>query len=329
PPNDACDYAIDLGAMPATIQGDNSMGTDDIGFACVVSSGPYKNLWYTVTGTGNTITATTCSASTTFDTKIAVYCNSCDNHPICVNGNDDDSSCTYSSLHSTAQWCSILGEVYYVTVGCYSATTTPGVFELIVTDDGVTCLDPVPCNPCIVTCPMGGILEGEPCGTDNNGGCNMLPDTPLFVDMECGDLYCGNAWADGGSRDTDWYQVVLTEPRRVTFEVDAEFDNVIGVAETDPWGSDDCANSTGYLAYYALGTACEPVSLEVVLTPGTYWFLVLPDDYYNLPCSWGPWRYTAELTCEELQVPAFNPAGILVLLFGFGIALKFAYRRKR
>jgi hypothetical protein len=51
-------------------------------------------------------------------------------------------------------------------------------------------------------------LEDEPCGDDTNGGCNSTP--PVFTELACGQTVCGTAWADGGTRDTDWYSIGAT-----------------------------------------------------------------------------------------------------------------------
>ena len=53
-------------------------------------------------------------------------------------------------------------------------------------------------------CPPGSTEEGEDCGADTNGGCNS--DPPAFTAGDC-TTFCGTAWADGLSRDTDWYLI--------------------------------------------------------------------------------------------------------------------------
>jgi hypothetical protein len=61
--------------------------------------------------------------------------------------------------------------------------------------------DPEDCPPCEIPCRDN---EGEPCGTDSNGGgCR----SDRFADIACGAVICGTAWAEGGTRDTDWYRV--------------------------------------------------------------------------------------------------------------------------
>jgi hypothetical protein len=148
-----------------------------------------------------------------------------------------------------------------------------------------------------VSCPAGGIPENEDCGDDTNGGCGM--PVPHFEPINCGDTVCGTAWADGGTRDTDWYAVVLTEPQILTWSATAEFPLVIGLVETDPPGSGDCWDMTGYLnPYDSAGSVPDLASITTdVLTPGTYWLWIAHQEFDNRPCS-GSSDYVAELTCE-------------------------------
>jgi hypothetical protein len=68
---------------------------------------------------------------------------------------------------------------------------------------GTTCAS-VECPiACEIVC-ESGTDEGEDCGADTNGGCNVLP-TPTFGSIACDETVCGTAWADGGTRDTDWF----------------------------------------------------------------------------------------------------------------------------
>lgn len=58
-------------------------------------------------------------------------------------------------------------------------------------------------------CPPGTPDKGEPCGTDLNGGCNS-PGVPLSP-LHCNETICGEAWAEAGTRDTDWYRIDLQD----------------------------------------------------------------------------------------------------------------------
>lgn len=58
-------------------------------------------------------------------------------------------------------------------------------------------------------CEPGTPSKGEPCGASTNGGCTQAgqPTTPLACNTE----YCGDAWAKGGLRDTDWYEITVQD----------------------------------------------------------------------------------------------------------------------
>ncbi|NUO19070.1 T9SS type A sorting domain-containing protein [bacterium] len=111
-------------------------------------------VWYHVTGTGNTMSATTCDELTNFDTKLFVFTGSCTDLT-CVTSNDDgpyvyneetgqwESFCTLYHLASYVEWCSVEGEDYYIFVSGYDGST--GCFGLTVEDSGE------PCTPCEVT----------------------------------------------------------------------------------------------------------------------------------------------------------------------------------
>jgi hypothetical protein len=78
-------------------------------------------------GNGHTLTASLCNAATNMDTRITVFCGTCQ-ALICVAGDDD--SCTSPSYEtaSVTSWCSAVGVTYYIAVGMYSSTTT-GPFQ--------------------------------------------------------------------------------------------------------------------------------------------------------------------------------------------------------
>ena len=103
--------------------------------ACVTQG---KNIWYSVVGNNTTYTATTCNASTNFDTEVRVLTGTCSalNSMTEVTCNDDDLSCS-SSTRSTASWCAGFGVTYYISVGGYSSTS--GDVKLTVSSAGVAC----------------------------------------------------------------------------------------------------------------------------------------------------------------------------------------------
>ncbi|MFQ6093291.1 MAG: dockerin type I domain-containing protein, partial [bacterium] len=212
----------------------------------------------------------------------------------CVDDNcPPDSSCLGQSTSASgdphAICCLTLDRgTYYIMVDTWPSPDCIPEFDLFIEA----------CEPCVgVECPPGGLDEDEPCGDDTNGGCNS--DPPVFTDINCGETYCGTAWAEDGTRDTDWYQLVLTESKTITWTVEAEFEVMIGIGETDPPGSGDCADMTGYLNPYAVGCPCEEISVQATLAPGTYWLFVAPAEFEGYSCSQGPWDYVASLDCVE------------------------------
>jgi hypothetical protein len=221
PANDDCADAEYLGdTYPVSVTFDNSLATDDITTPCGVYSGPWKNVWYTVMGTGNTMTATTCTAGTVVsDTKISVF-TSCDNAD-CVTGNDDDCD-EYGSYLSTVSWCSEVDVLYYITAGTFSSSTTPGVIQLDVTDDGVPCGGP---GYCAATGGCDEYISGVTVGTIANTGtlCDNYTDysgslstamvigTDYTITVDNGYAYTGDicgVWVDWDG-DLDWYDETM------------------------------------------------------------------------------------------------------------------------
>lgn len=137
PGNDNCDAAISV-AVPSGTFGATVDATADL-FAPSPCGTPVSapGVWYTVAGTGNTLTASLCNGFTTYDTQLNVYCGSCGSLS-CIGGNDD--TC---GLQSQVSWCSTAGEIYYVLVQGFGGQTGP--FQLVVSDDGVACVSS-PCN---------------------------------------------------------------------------------------------------------------------------------------------------------------------------------------
>ena len=65
-------------------------------------------------------TVDTCSSSSNFDTKISVFQGSC-GVLTCVDGNDDDFSCSLNGLYSSVTWTATASEQYFVLVHGFSS----------------------------------------------------------------------------------------------------------------------------------------------------------------------------------------------------------------
>ena len=171
-------------------------------------------------------------------------------------------------------------------------------------------------DPC-VTCPPGGILEGEPaCGPNYddtyNGGCNS--DVPVFQAINSGDVICGQTgvfdYYGDTYRDTDWFSFTLSEEKIVEFEVYGELPLFVAVAAPGPNGCDDFDILGGDSTLY-----CEPIELYGILPPGTYWLVILPDDfstYWECEIPYIATFNTIDLdpcvTCPPGGIPEGEPA---------------------
>jgi hypothetical protein len=178
--------------------------------------------------------------------------------------------------------------------------------------------DCVPAEPpCSITIPPSAIAEtddagnpvGEPdCGQPDdllNGGCNSVP--PVFSAVECGDIIKGTGTFTGSTRDTDWFQIQLSQQTRVTLSVNAEFSALFGLLVGDfPVGQPDCALVTG-INPFNITAPCVAATVSVCLEPGTYWFFVGGDFGGNpFPCGSD---YTASFTCSSCSTCAVTCPG--------------------
>ncbi len=128
PANDNCANAINIASLPYTSPVANtSFATDDVPVS--TCDGPYKNIWYVISGVCGSITANTCSG-TNFDTEIAVFTGSCGSltHVAC---NDD--AC---GIYSSVTWNAVASNTYYISVGSYYSAGPTGSLTLNVTTAG-------------------------------------------------------------------------------------------------------------------------------------------------------------------------------------------------
>jgi len=153
--------------------------------------------------------------------------------------------------------------------------------------EGALCSDdPTPCPPaCTIECPQNSIAEAEACGLDSNDGCNAdpYPSYPgSFEQIACGDTICGTTWANGTSRDTDWYAFTTDTSQVITVNAVAEFPlRVIFFYQID---TDDCAD----IAFvYQDVNECDTVTIEYeVPGAGEYWVWIGPPSWtLDIPCD--------------------------------------------
>ena len=108
----------------------------------------------------------------------------------------------------------------------------PGTYYLTVTslfgEEGAYRLDVT--APCVSSIDPAGTPEGEACGDDTNGGCNM--DIPAFEPATLGVTVAGTVWDDGGTRDTDWYEFTTLDGNLRWAFVGGVFDDDIITCDT-------------------------------------------------------------------------------------------------
>jgi hypothetical protein len=125
PANDDCSLAL-AATCGGSVMGDTTFATVD----SVPTCGPPitgKGVWYTITGTGFNITATTCDPATTYDTRLTVFSGTCASL-VCVADDDDDGTCA-NPTRSTVTFPTAAGATYYILVSGHAASSF-GTFAL-------------------------------------------------------------------------------------------------------------------------------------------------------------------------------------------------------
>ncbi len=142
---------------------------------------------------------------------------------------------------------------------------------------------------CVLDCPGGVPTEDEPpCEVNytdhHNGGCNSTP--VVFQEIAPSQsriVRCGTAghYDHFGScyRDTDWYELVLDEPREIEVCAAGEFPMQLTLAHGEP----DC--STIIVDETVYPVVCAEDCITAVLDPGVYWVFIAPDFTATYPCG--------------------------------------------
>jgi hypothetical protein len=123
---------------------------------------------------------------------------------------------------------------------------------------------------------------------------------PQFGSISCGETICGNAWASGGTRDTDWYQITFDVPTQVTFSIENQLSMVIGIVDTG--GVPDCALALT-LNPFAVSPSCGSAQIDFCVPAGTWWFFAAPNAFDGFPCDSGNNDYVITLDCFGECVP--------------------------
>jgi len=208
---------------------------------------------------------TTCNDATAYDTKLNVYCGTCD-ALTCVAGNDDGGTadCFAPSVgfnfESRVSFCSQNGAVYYILVQGFGGAQ--GDFQLDVTSDGVGCVATVQCVAtgacCVAPAPtciiaseaacatLGGQYQGDN-STCGGGGYSATTGANPIEDISG----TGTASTAGGCDDACSENVVL--PFSFTF---------FGSTFNDVW-----INANGFLSFGASSGDFSNDPIPNALTP--------------------------------------------------------------
>ncbi len=281
--NDDCADAIEIGeVLDMPFNTDNA--TDD------VYGVDGANIWYNYTA-GFTGDAVISLCGSSYDTQIAVWDGiSCPPTILLASGEDECDSDVQSEVIISV----VSGNQYKIEIGGFDSNSGDGLLSIY---EQATC---------ILTCPGGSIPENETCGSDVNGGCNMA--VPAFKTVVNGNVVCGNLWSEFGTRDTDWYKIVLTKPSNLKMTLTSEAKTVFGLVGQLELGVPDCDNTTGSLTVFQNAYPCQEDSIKVIFLPkGTYYLFVGLTDYFNYACLGVD--YIAKFEVE--QVPSGTLTGII------------------
>jgi hypothetical protein len=239
--------AMPIASLPYYDSGVTAGYINDYDEVCPYTGSTSPDVVYSfVPGADVSITVDLCASS--YDTKVYIYQNAVGNLIAC----NDDAGCGYSGWQSLVENIALVGgNTYYIVVDGYGGSSG----EYVMAIDAY--------EPCVLVCPDGALIEGEPPCVDNywdtfNGGCNSEGWTEVGAvpGTDCADVCaksCTYIYQGLSYRDTDWYTVTAVGGT-VTYTLEAEFP-VLGFL----FYGLDCGNLQG-----ASGSsgACVPVSMN-------------------------------------------------------------------
>ncbi len=234
----------------------------------------------------SSLTVDLCSSG--YDTAVGIFADAGGTVGACVARDDDACGASY---RSTITSCELPAGTYFIIVDGYSNST--GSYTLNVS------------TPCFDQgCPAGydGAFEAEGNGMDSNGGCNMAE--PAFETLPLDTPFCGTTWADGGTRDTDWYEVVLTASGTISATLQA------GCVPMNLVLVDDLCPTPNQLASVSVAAGALGTMSSGCLASGTYRVVAVPQGTSGYP-STGFFHYGLEATTTVCFLPCDNPVNLV------------------
>jgi hypothetical protein len=261
--------AVVISSLPYNDTGNTCDNIDDYDEACLYSGSTSPDVVYSYSpAVDEFITIDLCNSL--YDTKVYVYENTAGNLIAC----NDDGPCGYSGYQSRLDMVYLTaGNTYYIVVDGYGGDC--GEYVLNVSEYEIPwCMD---------YCAPGSTPEGEPDIPDEgedvtNGGCNNT--VPIFSPIALNQVICGrcNTYVVGtvNTRDTDWYEITLSEGGTLYFTGIANFTmQLILIYNTD-------CNNPQYVLTTTFGN-CDEGQVSYTVGPGTYWFWVGPTFFDGMP----------------------------------------------
>lgn len=288
------------GSLPITASGTTAGYLDNYDEICPYTGSTAPDKVYAYTPASNvTVDIDLCGSA--YDTKVFVYEN------VATPGMPFDCNDDYYFGAPCGLYVSKIegaaltgGNTYYIVIDGYDSESY-GNYVLTISGNN----PPPPCAWGVdVVCPAGSIAEGEACGANTNGGCDMAPGFETWQPVPpAGGTFCGTTWANGGSRDTDWFELVLTQASTVTLTANSDQQILYGLAESTTPGAPTCATNTGFIIPGNNAGPCSETSLGLgTLNPGTYWFIVEMTVVNGFPCDNHYW-----ISFDVAPVPCPQP----------------------
>jgi hypothetical protein len=259
-----------IGGVPFNDAGTNAGYVNDYDEACPYTGSTSPDVVYgLIAAEDMAVDVDLCGSS--YDTKLYIY----DEGLGLVACNDDfyygDPCGVYVSKLVGVPM--IGGSQYFIVIDGYS-----GDFGDYLIEVSSFIVDP----PCVLECPDGAALEGEPELMDGyvdeyNSGCGSPGNEPLdYVQVvQPGDFCAASGWYDDGFRDNDWFRITLGPEGFFSWDCDAEQPTYMFELLNMP----DCAN--GEVGQIATAGPCLPANLTIYGAPGEQvFFWAGPTTFY-------------------------------------------------
>ena len=118
-------------------------------------------------------------------------------------------------------------------------------------------------------------------GPDGNAYVDYttIAPSPIYTPLTNNNVIHGTFWAENNIRDSDWYDFTVNDTSYFTINAIAEAPFNIMLMDA----SGDCRNPIIIDDVFAY--ACDTLSIQETLAPGSYWLLVVPTAYSCMDCD--------------------------------------------